>query len=64
MSAADGGREGAYVHVVVENGVHVAVDVEQALRVADAKVFKVQERVRVVFPDELDESACRSAGRV
>ena len=33
----------------------VAIDVQQALRVADSEVLKVQKTVRVVFPHELDK---------
>lgn len=44
------------VHVVVEYGVLVVVELEQSLSVGHAKIFKVKQRLREVFPHELDES--------
>jgi hypothetical protein len=36
--------------------VSVTVFVEEAVSVCDAKVFKVEEAIRIMFSDELDES--------
>ena len=48
------------VHIVVEHRVLVPVLVEQPLRVRHAEVLEVQEAVRVVLADQLDESVCRA----
>lgn len=43
------------VHVVVEHGVLVTVHIQKALCVAHTEVLEVEETMRVVLADKLDE---------
>ena len=44
-------------HIIVEHRMRVAVFVEEPLCVCHSEVFEVQQAVRVMCPDELNESA-------
>ena len=43
-------------HVVVEDGMVLAVLLQQSVCIGYSEVFEVQKAVWMVFPDELDES--------
>lgn len=42
-------------HVIVEHGVLVSIHVEEALCIAYTEVLEVEETVRVILANELDE---------
>ena len=45
----------ANIHVVVECCMSVLIFVEESISIIDAKIFEVQETVRIVFANQLDE---------
>ena len=50
-------------HIIVKHRVGIMIPIQNPMRIPDAEIFKVEEGVRVVLADDLDESVSARKGR-
>ena len=49
-------------HIIVKHRVGIMIPIQNTMSIPDAEIFKVEEGVRVVLADDLDESASERKG--
>jgi len=49
-------RDNEDSHIIVEDRVGVMIPIQNTMRIPDAEIFEMEEGMRVVLADDLDES--------